>query len=267
MGKLLAVVAGMLAFASLAAGTAEASTDKPEKAEKPTKHKHTSARRAHKPQHHDPVVASAAEHGHSGHAGQSVGQPWSGSLRDATRFPEGDGYVIRRPQRSYGTHTTVAYTEMVIASERAAFPDRHVLAIGDFSQEGGGAISDHHSHQSGRDVDIGLFYLQKPDSYPRSFVHADEDNLDCEATLGLVSRFAATADKDGGVQMMFLDYDVQGLLYHWGLDHGWSESTLDRMFQFGHGRGSLQGLVHHIPGHDNHLHVRFKCASSDAGCE
>jgi murein endopeptidase len=197
---------------------------------------------------------------------QSVGVPWSGTLRDATRFPAGDGYVIRRPTRAYGTRTTVAHVQHVVAAVRAAYPDRHVLGIGDFSAEHGGAISDHRSHQSGRDVDIGLFYREQPATYPREFVHATEANLDEAATLALVSRFAATADKDGGVQVMFLDYEVQGLLYHWGLDHGVSEAKLDRLFQFGHGRGASEGLVRHIPGHDNHLHVRFRCAAADHDC-
>lgn len=198
--------------------------------------------------------------------GQSIGQPWNGTLHDATQFPEGDGYVIRRPQRSFGTRSAVAYVAAVVHDVRDEFPDRHVLAIGDFSQEHGGAITEHRSHQTGRDVDIGLFYVTKPASYPREFVKATEDNLDCEATLALIERFAATAHKDGGVQVMFLDYEVQGILYHWGLDHGVAEAKLDRLFQFAHGRGSSDGLVRHYPGHENHVHVRFKCSSSDRDC-
>ena len=198
--------------------------------------------------------------------GQSIGVPWAGTLRDASRFPAGDGYVIRRPTRAYGTRTTVAHVEHVVAAVRAEFPDRHVLGIGDFSAEHGGAISDHRSHQAGRDVDIGLFYREQPASYPREFVRANEANLDAPATFALVAKFAATADKDGGVQIIFLDYEVQGILYHWALDHGVSEAKLDRMFQFGHGRGASEGLVRHIPGHDNHIHVRFRCAAADRDC-
>lgn len=225
-----------------------------------------------KHRHHHARAASAATHVSTEHATtkgegeQSIGQPWSGTLRDASRFPEGDGYVIRRPWRAYGTRTAVEYVESVVRDTRNAFPDRHVLGIGDFSQEHGGAITDHRSHQTGRDVDIGLFYKEKPASYPREFVRATEDNLDCEATLGMILRFAATAHKDGGVQMMFLDYEVQGLLYHWGLDHGVDEAKLDRTFQFAHGRGSSDGIVRHYAGHDNHVHVRFKCAASDRDC-
>src|SRR6476469_2504491 len=41
--------------------------------------------------------------------GQSVGAPWLGRLQEPARLPSGDGYVIRRPARSYGTKTTVEY--------------------------------------------------------------------------------------------------------------------------------------------------------------
>ena len=131
---------------------------------------------------------------------------------------------------------------------REEFPDQHVLAIGDISAEHGGQITEHHSHQSGRDVDLGLFYYEKPRNYPDDFVRATADNLDCEATFALLAGFAATAREDGGAQMIFLDFDVQGLIYEWAKDHGVSEERLARMFQFPHGRDSGAGLVRHYPG-------------------
>ena len=132
--------------------------------------------------------------------------------------------------------------------------------------ERGGQITEHHSHQSGRDVDIGLFYKKKPAGYPENFVSATADNLDCAATWKLVSAFAARADRDGGTQVMFLDFRVQGLLYKWAKAHGVSEERLERIFQFPHGRGASDGLVRHEPNHDNHLHVRFKCSARDTSC-
>ena len=66
--------------------------------------------------------------------------------------------------------------------------------------------------------------------------------------------------------MIFLDFDVQGILYHWAHDHGVSERRLERIFQYPHGRGSSEGIVRHEPNHDNHMHVRFKCPSDDTAC-
>lgn len=198
--------------------------------------------------------------------GQSVGAPWAGRLQHATALPPGDGYFIRRPQRAYGTETTIELTERAIGETLDAFPDEHVLAIGDISAPSGGLITQHRSHQSGRDIDVGLFYREQPTGYPASFIHADEDNLDCAATFKLLESFLATAGDDGGVQMIFLDFDVQGILYDWALDHGVSERRLERIFQYPHGRGSSEGIVRHEPNHDNHMHVRFQCPAEDTGC-
>ena len=141
-----------------------------------------------------------------------------------------------------------------------------VFAIGDISAEHGGQITEHHSHQSGRDVDIGLIYKHKPVGFPASFIPATEDNLDCEATYALLAGFAATHDEPGGAQVIFLDYDLQRLLYDWAKEHDVDPDVLDRTFQYPHGRGSSAGLVHHEPNHDNHMHVRFKCPRGDSAC-
>jgi hypothetical protein len=198
--------------------------------------------------------------------GQSIGAPQHGRLQHATQLVPGDSYHIRRPYRAFGTETTIEFVARAIAETFEAFPDQHVLAIGDISAESGGPITEHHSHQSGRDADIGLFYKEQPDGYPRSFIRADEENLDCAATFKLIESFLATTSEDGGAQVIFLDFDVQGLLYDWAIDAGISERRLARIFQYPHGRGAPEGLVRHEPNHDNHLHVRFRCPSDDTGC-
>lgn len=197
---------------------------------------------------------------------RSIGAPWSGRLQAPARLKGGDGYVIRRPQRSYGTRTTVELVKDAVSNTLEAFPKVHVLAIGDISAESGGFITEHHSHQSGRDADIGLFYKKKPAAYPRSFVRATADNLDAAATWKLIWELAKTSTQDGGAQIIFLDYNVQGIVYRWAKEHDVSEKRLSRVFQYPFGRGSANGVVRHFPNHDNHLHVRFKCRDRDTSC-
>jgi murein endopeptidase len=197
--------------------------------------------------------------------GQSIGEPWAGHLDHPDELPAGDGYVIRRPWRAFGTRTTVDYVLHAIRDIRERFPDVHVLAIGDISQKTGGAITEHHSHQSGRDADIGLIYKHKPAGFPASFVTATEANLDCPATFALLSDFAETSKLDGGAQVIFLDYEVQGILYRWAKDAGVDDDKLERLFEYPH-RGA-SALVRHFPGHDNHMHVRFKCPAGDRSCD
>ncbi len=199
--------------------------------------------------------------------GQSIGAPWAGRLQHPTELPPGEGYVIRRPLRAFGTQVAVELIERAVVETLDAFPDQHVLAIGDLSTETGGLITQHRSHQSGRDVDIGLFYLEQPASYPASFVQATEDNLDCAATFKLLESFLATTNEDGGVLMIFLDFEVQGMLYAWAQDNGISERRLARIFQYPHGRASSEGFVRHVPNHDDHMHVRFKCPAEDTSCQ
>ena len=197
--------------------------------------------------------------------GQSIGEPWAGHLDHPDELPAGDGYVIRRPWRAFGTRTTVDFVLHAIRDIRERFPDVHVLAIGDISQKTGGAITEHHSHQSGRDADIGRIYKHKPAGFPANFVTATEANLDCAATFALLSDFAETSKLDGGAQVIFLDYEVQGILYRWAKDAGVDDDKLEHLFEYPH-RGS-SALVRHFPGHDNHMHVRFKCPSGDSGCD
>jgi len=198
--------------------------------------------------------------------GQSVGTPWDGQLRDGVRLPDGRGYHVRRPQRAWGASYVVRQVERAIAAARRRFPDTHTLAIGDLSARRGGTITEHRSHQSGRDADIGLFYVEKPRGYPDEFVIATARNLDRAATWALLQAFVRTTGDDGGVAMIFLDYDVQGLLYEWALDHGVPEEYLDRLFQYPDGPDTPTGLVRHVDYHADHMHVRFKCLAGDELC-
>src|SRR5262245_29482701 len=127
--------------------------------------------------------------------GQSVGEPWDGELHDGVRLHLGDGFKIRRPKRAWGASHAVAQVERALNSIHAKFPSAHTLAIGDMSQRDGGQISDHHSHQTGRDIDIGLYFTKLPDDYPDSF-HRYNDDLDLKKTWYLLQAFAKTADED-----------------------------------------------------------------------
>jgi hypothetical protein len=198
--------------------------------------------------------------------GQSIGAPWAGKLERSTKFRAPARTHVRRPHRAFGTRTTVDHVRRAIIATLETFPKVHALAIGDFSAQRGGWISDHSSHQSGRDVDLGLFFKKKPAGYPASFIDADEDTLHKAATWNLIANLAATSGEDGGVHIMFLDFDLQGVIYDWALENGVSEKRLNRIFQYPHGRGASAGLIRHEPNHGDHLHVRFRCAAADTTC-
>jgi len=206
--------------------------------------------------------------GKSGRAlkGQSVGRAHSGRLVSATRLTKGQGYTIRRPERAFGTNHAVYAIKRAVGVVRGRHPKVHALAIGDISAKKGGKITQHRSHQSGRDVDLGLYFKKKPKSYPDNFVQGTKSNLNFKATWTLLSTFSGMADADNGVERIFLDYGVQKLLHGWAKDEGVSANTLRKMFQYPHGKSSPTGLIRHEPGHADHLHIRFKCPKGDKEC-
>lgn len=198
--------------------------------------------------------------------GQSLGLPWRGRLQAASRLPAGDGYLVRRPHRAFGTETTIAHVQRALAVVRERFPELHEIAIGDLSAEHGGPISDHRSHQSGRDIDLGLLFTTKPAGYPTSFVVGTEENLHGAANWALLSALADTSALDGGASMIFLDYEVQGVLYRWAQSEGIDAEVLEKVFQYPRGKRASVGLVRHAANHADHFHVRFACSSADAEC-
>ena len=262
--RALAVAIGLLAFA---ATSADAKPKRPAKTKVAKAEKKSSAKRAKKTgKKGGKRVAHAAREKRfevkGPIHGQSVGAPWSGRLRSPTELPEHEGYFIRRPWRAYGTKSMVEAIFHVVGRVNEQFPELHDIAIGDLSARDGGRISEHSSHQSGRDVDIGLAFYKKPRNYPESFVAATPETLDCEATYALVEEFART----GRVHMMFLDFGVQGMLYDWALANNVDEEHLRELFQFPHGRGASAGMVRHEPNHQDHIHVRFRCPAGDTAC-
>jgi hypothetical protein len=190
-------------------------------------------------------------------ASESVGKPWAGKLVNGEVLPRGEGYEIRRPRRAYGASHVVGHLQGAIAGVRALYPDLHTLAIGDLSQRGGGKIGDHHSHQSGLDVDVGFYFHRVPQGYPDSFAAANTD-LDLQATWALLTAFTRTSDLETGVQMIFLDYQVQERLYKFARQRGTPQADLEAIFQYPRGKDAFLGIVRHWPHHTDHLHVRFK---------
>jgi LysM repeat protein len=198
--------------------------------------------------------------------GQSVGLPHHGRLKKAIRLKQGKGYYIRRPERSFGASQTVGYLTKSVAQVRRRFPHLHDLAIGDLSAKKGGKITMHASHQNGRDVDIGFYFKEIPKGYPESFVVATPKNIDFKASWALLTQFTDLAKKPNGVDRIFMSYSSQKMFYKLARKSGVSKKKLKEVFQYPAGKWSKQGVVHHEPAHDEHFHVRFKCAPKDDGC-
>ena len=181
----------------------------------------------------------------------SVGKPSNGWLIGGVALP-GSERILVREGRNFGTPEMVQAIVEAVDRVHEKHPGAHRLVTGDLSRREGGKLSPHVSHQSGRDADIGYyFHTQVP---PRWFRKATEESLDVPRTWA----FVASLLEGGKVEYLFTDYRLQKLLYEHARDvAGVSDDVLRRTFSYPRGRGARVGIIRHLKGHRDHMHVRF----------
>jgi LysM repeat protein len=191
---------------------------------------------------------------------ESVGRANRGRLVNGEQLPPHRAYRMRDADRSWGTNETVAFILEAFDAQRRAHPDSPRVMMHDLSDEDGGSMNGHHSHQSGRDADIGLYQ----EGYRRvcPFETVDADDLDAELQWDLI-RYWLRHDQ---VDYIFLDYRLQRPLYEYARDQGATSRQLNEWFQYPHGRRVARGVIRHEPNHRDHLHIRFSCSSADDSC-
>jgi len=195
---------------------------------------------------------------------QAVGRPNQGRLVNGEQMKNVPGAFIRRPPNAWGTNETVRALKLAVAEVKRKHPKAHDLVIGDLSREAGGYLHPHKSHQSGLDADIGFYFRGQPRDGPKVALNAMQSALDYEATWTLITALAGQNEDTSRVEYMFIGYRVQEKLYKWALEQGVSASKLSWLFQYPRGSRAMSGLIRHEPGHDNHIHIRFKCPRGDA---
>lgn len=179
--------------------------------------------------------------------------PQPGRLSNGRRLPEHKAYTIKRKHHVYGTSRTIRLLGQVVDRYVKRADGGPKLRIGDISKDGGGPLAGHLSHQEGNDVDIGIV-LAGELADRLHFSGASKDNIDLQRTWILIEELIAT----GEVRVIFLDYEVQALLYEHARQSGVPKAKLDEYFQYPRGTGRTRGLIRHWRGHKNHLHVRFR---------
>lgn len=185
----------------------------------------------------------------------SVGQPSAGLLVNGVQMPAGTGWFLLDPPRAFATTESVEALARCIETVQKRFDGTPALPIGHFSAKGGGRLSPHRSHQSGRDVDLGYYF--RGDA-PRGFVTGTEANLDLPRTWLLVK----TAVIETPVDMIFIDTSIQRLLADHAIASGEDPAFVDDIFQV---RGkNARAPVRHVRGHGNHLHIRFHSPVAEA---
>lgn len=197
----------------------------------------------------------------AGEPSESVGYPYSGKLLNGEKLPRGPGYTYGSRPNVYGTNETITTIIDVITTFRKKHPKAPIIVIGNLSRPNGGRFDPHKSHQSGRDVDVGYIHKKRFQPITR-MITTDAGNLEPGLTWSLIKSFLDTKTVD----VMYIDYEIQKVLYDWLKGKGVKKRLLDKLFQYPKGRGGA-GVIRHEDGHYHHIHIRFKCPRGDEKCK
>jgi murein endopeptidase len=199
-----------------------------------------------------------------GIASRSIGFPGDGSVEGAMPMVDGPGRVLKHtPWKGWATQTTVATLDLILREWERRFPKRQPILVGNMSARSGGRLKPHSSHQSGRDVDL---------SYPQIWDRKEElnwrtmnaSNLDRDLTWSLLELLTET----GAVEVILIDTKIQRLLYEYALEtHRYSEKELENWIEYPGSPRAKKPLIQHVPGHEDHIHVRFKCTAAETRCQ
>ncbi|MCP4448708.1 MAG: LysM peptidoglycan-binding domain-containing protein [Myxococcales bacterium] len=177
----------------------------------------------------------------------SLGKTNRGALFGGVQMQPGEGWHIVNSRETYGTQETIDYLSHTIHRVGEMFPETPDINVGDISRPKGGHFTPHLSHQSGRDVDLGFYYLDGSAWYSK----ANARNLDLPRNWALLKVTVTETD----VEAVFLDRSLQAVLRSYATELGESEEWLDQVF--GGPTSNLRPLVIHEEGHQTHFHIRY----------
>jgi murein endopeptidase len=194
---------------------------------------------------------------------RSIGKANRGRVDNGAPLPDGEGRLLKAPRgKMWATRRTVALLDTVLRAWPRIEPRADPILVGAMSLPKGGKLAPHQTHQSGRDVDLGYPQIREPDEQ-YNWRDMDARNLDVRRTWRLLHLLRAT----GELELVFIDRALQKLLYDTAVQKNWlSDPQLAEWLEYPRAPGEGTPIVQHVPGHVDHLHVRFTCGDADQ-CE
>lgn len=193
---------------------------------------------------------------------ESVGLPHDGRVVGSMPMPDGPGRKITAERwKTWGTRSTIQQLDRLLKRWSELMPNGPPVLVGNLSARKGGPLAPHKTHQSGRDVDLS--YIAHWNGRDRvTWQHMSADTLDSAATWKLLKLLVREAD----IEVIFVDRVLQrALLRHAEKHRTIRASRLSKWLEVADG-GDQRSLVRHVPGHKDHMHVRFACPPSDRRC-
>ncbi|MFN3202417.1 MAG: penicillin-insensitive murein endopeptidase [Bradymonadia bacterium] len=176
---------------------------------------------------------------------RSVGDPNHGYQSNPVWLTERSGIYLRT-RAAWGTRETVQAVRKAADEMMALYPEGPDLVVTEISKYRGRRIKPHRSHQTGRDVDILLYFEPAGEGL--------RGPMDPEKTWALINALI----RNGPIEVGILDYRQQGRIYRYARDElQIPESELEGIFAYPKGRRHKDALFVHAPGHRTHLHIRY----------
>ncbi len=200
---------------------------------------------------------------YQGEREQAKGFYSGGSLLNPNELPlEGFGFVkLFRPRnRGFGTFDLITLLQETSAQLQLLHPSRDRVQVGDASQEVGGRVSGHVSHQNGLDVDVAFLRVdqteqdpERTDGFRESFVQ--KGRLTVNFDLRRNWDYAKILINTGRVQRLFVGEVVKKEMCKYVQSIGELDSNLETMKR-----------IRISSGHTDHYHIRMTCPKNSPGC-
>ena len=191
---------------------------------------------------------------------QAVGAPDLGHLLNGRRLRATRRIRLRFPTNTWGTTALVDGLHGCVDAVHRKHGRSHVLVVGDMSRKGGGMLLPHEGHQNGREADTGIF-LRAGKPLPGLWRMAAQD-VDAARTLTFLECWIDS----GSLLRAFLDRSLQAPLVREAERRGWSAEKIASTFSYPRAGHERVGLIQHRSHHDNHLHLRLRCAPHEPSC-
>lgn len=194
----------------------------------------------------------------------SVGSPTDGKLENGVELRPGDALALKRPRGPrWGIQELVRMLERGAERVESRFPGS-VLLVGDLSGRRGGDLGGHRSHESGRDADVGFYFVDregKP-AKVRTFRAvdwrgraADDPRLRFDDARNWALVQAWVTDPRARVEHIFVAKPIRARLLAHARKRGVYLPVLHRASI------ALKQPSRGLP-HDDHFHVRIACPRS-----
>ena len=183
----------------------------------------------------------------------------TGFLKNPVALESNELYKTRshsnpKRARNYGVPEMVYAIKTAVREVHQAYPETKRLVVGDLSRMNGGSFPPHLSHQSGRDADIG--YYMKGRYQPGYLQRIKPRQLDVERTWVFLHSFL----REDRVKYIFMDHYLQKPLYKYMRDVvKLSPRLISKYISYPRRTG---GIIRHLKGHADHMHVRFYAPQS-----